>query len=233
MSASERARVTAARARRAFHQATPGVAWPRAWPLAGVVEGEEGDRQPVRMDDPRRVGRLGGAAGADHAEPGGAERPHRVRNGGGACVSGVVVRDRHRIEPGRREDPRRGRPRLESIRPVACTMGPVRKRGLEVRDREVGRPELEPDSGEDGVRVPGRETGEAAAEHHVAAEDDSHRRAGWPGRGARGRETENERCEDQRAESHRRILALRSALGEREAAVPPRRHEVVLAVRGA
>ena len=63
-------------------------------------------------------------------------------------VAGVVVRDPHRVEARRCEQPRRGRPRFERVRACARPVRTRRERRLEVRDREVGGRELRADPGE-------------------------------------------------------------------------------------
>lgn len=147
-------------------------------PLTGGVEGEQGDADPVQAHDARPERGCRGRAGAEHREAVGRECPDRVRHGLRARVAGVVVRDRHCVEPGVAKQVGRAGLRLERVRAVPGQVQPGGQRRLEIRDRKVGGLELYPDPCEDRSRMAWVRPGHAAPEHHVAAEDQPNCSAG-------------------------------------------------------
>ena len=121
---------------------------PGAWVVAATLDGdghvgEERDPQAVALDD---GGGMGGVpvracAGAEDAPPG--EQRPRLREGLGAVVEGVVVRERDEVDPGERE---RLRGQGRGAEGVGLRLGPARDAdgALEVATAMSAPPRMSP-----------------------------------------------------------------------------------------
>ena len=207
MSASERARATAARARRASHQATPGVAGPRAAPRrcrrrrgtrsSGRAHGRSAACRRPRLCC-RRRSRRARRRGAPASCPARWRGP-RLRRGCSRSPS-------HRTRPPRGSAPWQAAPRAHSARGSrdAARFVSGDSRFATVRSAEPS-----------SSRIPAKTASGSRAARRASRGRASRRRRGrfapsssdGPAAAPEVERPRTSDCEDQRARGHRRILA--------------------------
>ena len=161
-SADARARAMTARAASGFQEATPGAVSVAVGACSVASKLMRATRDPVAHEDRgrRRLRSVETAAQRNDADA--PERAEGVGDPAGPGVAGVVVRDRDGIEPGGGQRSCSGGIGLERVRRRRDVGSPGELR-LEVRDRDVGGPQLRLNVEEDAPRIVRDDVGHARA----------------------------------------------------------------------